>query len=140
MSNCNSSSTGCTTHGESEFRDYTQDIGDIYNSEPLINFKDGKIDAPICLAGTYLGTTNSTWNTQINHLSSGIQDIVGNNGADLPIDMDILVLNTGAIATDVVRLRVTGFSYKKTGGSGTRYITLNTEVIPAVERDIELEK
>lgn len=141
MTNCNSSSAGCdiTIDGNNEFVDYAKTIPDVYNSEPFVNFDDGQISAPVCLAGTYLGNTTSTWGTQINALSKYMQDIVGTDGANLPIEMDLLTLNNGAIANGVVRVKVTGFTYKKTGNVSGQFIELVTEVIPAIDKKVELE-
>lgn len=136
MSNCDDTAPGCNITGQDEYREYTKTIDDVYNSEPLINFKDGKTDSPICLLGTYLGNALSSEGTQINHLSDGIQEIVGKNGSLLPIDMDMLVLNNGALAKGIVRVRVTGFNFNKKGQND--YISIDTEIVPAVERDIEI--
>ncbi len=139
VDNCDNTSSGCTTTGESDFRHYTQTIGDIYNSEQSIDFEDGRTDTPICLVGTYLGNTTSTWNTQINHLTDGIFDIIGPSGSNLPVEMDVLTLDSGAITNGIVRVKVTGYSVKSNGHSSTRYITLNTEVVPSKIKEIELE-
>lgn len=139
MENCDNTTSGCSTKGESDFVQYANSVGDIYNSEYNINFENGRTDTPLCLAGTYLGTDISTWNTQINHLSNGIEDIVGSGGANLPLDMDIITLDDGAIANGIVRVRVTGYTVKATGQSNTRFITLDTVVVPAKDKEIELE-
>lgn len=138
VDNCDASSSGCVTNGESEFSAYSRTLDDIYQSSQSINFENGKTQTPICLLGTYLGNTTSTWSTQINHLTNGIFDIIGVNGSNLPLEMDIITLNTGAIANGIVRLKITGYEIKKTGESDTRYITLNTEIVPAKSKEIDL--
>lgn len=138
MENCDNTTSGCTTQGQSQYVDYSKDIVNIYNDEPVINFENGRTDSPLCLLGTYLGNVLSSETTQINHLIKGIEAVVGNNGANLPVDMDMITLNDGGIANGIVRVRVTGFSSNKKG-SGEDYVTLNTEVIPAIDREIELE-
>jgi hypothetical protein len=136
VDSCNESSSGCTTHGESEFRHYTKEIADIYNSEQSINFENGQTDTPICLIGTYLGNSNSTWTTQINHLSSGIYDIIGSNGSNLPLEMDIITLDENAIANGIVRVNISATDIKKGGKSG--YITLNTQIVSTKSKEVEL--
>lgn len=138
VDNCNSSSSGCTTHGESEFRDYARELDNIYNSGQSIDFEDGKTDSPISLIGTYLGNTTSSWGTQINHLSSGIYDIIGNSGQNLPIEMDFITLDTGGIANGIVRLKITGYDMETTTSPGNRYIQLITEVVSAKTEEIKL--
>jgi hypothetical protein len=133
---CNESSSGCTTHGESEFRHYTKDIVNIYNAEQSINFENGETDTPICLIGTYLGNSNSTWTTQINHLSMGIYDIIGSDGSNLPLEMDIITLGSNGIANGVVRVNISTADIKKGGNSG--YITLNTQVVSTKSKEVEL--
>jgi len=138
MQNCDNTSVGCTTHGESEFSHYARQLDDIYESSQSINFENGKTDSPICLLGTYLGNTKSTWNTQINHLTNGINDLVGANGSNLPMEMDILTLDSGAIANGIVRLRIDNIEVKKTGNSDTRYINLSTTIVPAKSKEVDL--
>lgn len=138
QSSCNSSSAGCTTHGESEFSHYANELNDIFNSKQSIDFVDGKTDAPICLIGTYLGNTISTWGTQINHLSGGIYDIIGTTGQNLPLEMDIITLDDGAIANGIVRVKITGYDFKTISNPDNRYITLKTTIVPAKTREIEL--
>jgi hypothetical protein len=136
VDSCNESSSACTTHGESEFRHYTQDIAEIYNTEQSINFDDGVTDTPICLIGTYLGNSTSTWTTQINHLSSGIYDIIGDSGENLPLEMDIITLGTNALANGIVRVNISTTDINKGGSSGN--ITLNTQVVSTKTKEVEL--
>lgn len=138
VDNCNNSSSGCTTQGESEFVHYSRLIDDIYNSTQSINFENGNTDTPICLLGTYLGNTISTWGTQINHLSNGILELIGSSGENLPMELDIITLNTSAIANGIVRVRVDGYEIVSSGSPLNRYIKLTTEVIPAKDKEIEL--
>lgn len=138
VDSCNSSSSGCTTHGQSEFRHYTQDIKNIYDSEQSIDFVDGETDTPICLVGTYLGNSNSTWTTQINHLSQGIYDIIGTNEANLPMEMDIITLGSDGKANGIVSVLISQADIKSNGNPSGRYITLNTEVISTKSRKVEL--
>lgn len=133
---CNENSSACTTHGESEFRQYTKEIADIYNSEQSIDFDNGTTDTPICLIGTYLGNSTSTWTTQINHLSSGIYDIIGSNGENLPLEMDIITLGTDALANGIVRVNISATDINKGGKSGN--ITLNTQVVSTKSKEVEL--
>lgn len=135
---CNALSTGCTTHGESEFGDYSKLIDDVYNSGQSINFENGQTDTPMCLLGTYLGNTTSTWGTQINHLSSGIFELIGNNGANLPLEMDIITLDENAQANGIVRVRVTGYDFVTVSNPDNRYIKLITTIVPAKTKEIEL--
>lgn len=138
VDNCNSSSAGCTTHGESEFRDYTQTLADIYNAGQSIDFVDGETSTPISLIGTYLGNTTSTWGTQINHLSDGVFDIIGPSGSNLPIEMDFITLDTGATANGIVRLKITGYDMVTNTSPGNRYIKFITEVVSAKTEEIKL--
>lgn len=138
VDSCTNSSAGCTTHGESEFSNYSHLLDDIFNSKQSIDFENGKTDAPICLIGTYLGNTNSTWGTQINHLSSGIYEIIGTLGENLPIEMDIITLGSDAKANGIVRVRITGYDFVTISNPDNRYITLNTTIIPAKTKIIEL--
>lgn len=135
---CNTSSAGCSTHGESEFGDYSKLIDDVYNSGQSINFENGQTDTPMCLLGTYLGNTTSTWGTQINHLSSGIFELIGNNGANLPLEMDIITLDENAMANGIVRVRVTGYDFVTVSNPDNRYIKLITTIVPAKTKEIEL--
>lgn len=138
QSSCTPTSAGCTTHGESEFSQYANALSDIFNSKQSIDFENGKTDAPICLIGTYLGNTISTWGTQMNHLSDGIYDIIGTTGQNLPLEMDIITLDDGAIANGIVRVKITDFDFVVTSNPDNRYITLNTTIVPAKTREIEL--
>jgi len=136
VDSCNSSSSGCTTHGESEFRNYTQEIADIYNLEQSIDFTNGTTDTPICLVGTYLGNSTSTWTTQINHLSSGIYDIIGTSNENLPIEMDFITLGPDGIANGIARVLISQADITKSGQN--RYITFNTEVVSTKSKEVEL--
>lgn len=138
VDSCTSNSAGCTTHGQSEFVHYAKMIDDIYNANQSIDFEEGKTSTPICLLGTYLGNSNSTWATQINHLSSGLYEIIGNNGENLPLEMDIITLGSDAKANGVVRVKITGYDIKSNGSPSGRYIKLETEIIPAETKKIEL--
>lgn len=138
VSNCKKSSAGCTTHGESEFGNYSKLIDDVYNSNHSINFENGTSDTPICLLGTYLGNTTSTWGTQINHLSSGIFELIGSNGKNLPLEMDIITLDSNAKANGIVRVKITGYDFKTVSNPDNRYITLKTQIVPAKTKQIEL--
>lgn len=138
VESCNAAAAGCTTHGESEFGEYSKLIDDVYNSNYSINFEDGQSDTPICLLGTYLGNTTSTWGTQINHLSSGIFELIGINGENLPIEMDIITLDANAKANGIVRVRITGYDFVTVSNPDNRYITLNTVIVPAKTKEIEL--
>ena len=138
VDSCNSSSSACTTHGQSEFVHYSRLMDDIYNSEQSIDFEEGQTSSPICLLGTYLGNSTSTWGTQINHLSSGIYDIIGASGSNLPIEMDILTLDETAKANGIVRVRIDSYDFKTNGNPNGRYLTLNTTIVPAKAEKIEL--
>ncbi len=138
VDSCDSSLPGCSTSGQSEFSHYSNMLSDIYDSSQSINFENGKTETPICLLGTYLGNDYSTWVTQINHLSDGIFDIIGPSGANLPIEMDIITLNSGAIANGIVRVRVTDYEIVDNGTPSNRSIKLITEVVPAKTPEIEL--
>jgi hypothetical protein len=138
VDSCNAAASGCTTHGESEFGEYSKLIDDVYNSNYSINFEDGQSDTPICLLGTYLGNTTSTWGTQINHLSSGIFELIGTNGQNLPIEMDIITLDANAKANGIVRVKITGYDFVTVSNPDNRYITLNTVIVPAKTKEIEL--
>lgn len=138
VDSCNTVAAGCTTHGESEFGEYAKLIDDVYNSNYSIDFEDGQSDTPICLLGTYLGNTTSTWGTQINHLSSGIFELIGTNGQNLPIEMDIITLDANAKANGIVRVRITGYDFVTVSNPDNRYITLNTVIVPAKTKEIEL--
>lgn len=138
QSSCSPNSTGCITHGESEFVHYAKSLDDIYYSRQSIDFENGKTDTPICLIGTYLGNSNSTWATQMNHLSSGIYEIIGNTGQNLPLEMDIITLDSGAIANGIVRVKITGYDFKTTSNPNNRYIKLKTTIVPAKTKQIEL--
>ena len=135
---CNSTSAGCTTHGESEFGNYSKLIDDVYYSHHSINFENGTSDTPICLLGTYLGNTTSTWGTQINHLSSGLYELIGTTGEKLPMEMDIITLDSNAKANGIVRVKVTGYDFVTVSNPDNRYITLNTVIVPAKTKQIEL--
>lgn len=138
VDSCNIASAGCTTHGESEFGEYSSLIDDIYNSGHSIDFEDGVSDTPICLLGTYLGNTTSTWATQINHLSTGIFELIGNNGENLPLEMDIITLDENAMANGIVRVKITGYDFVTISNPDNRYITLQTTIVPAKTKEIEL--
>jgi len=138
VDSCKNTSVGCKTHGQSEFSHYSKLLDDIYNSKQSIDFKNGKTDTPICLLGTYLGNNNSTWATQINHLSSGIYEIIGTHGENLPIEMDIITLGSDAKANGIVSVRIDGYDFRTTSNPGNRYIKLNTTIIPAKTQKIEL--
>lgn len=138
VDSCNTAASGCTTHGESEFGEYAKLIDDVYNSNYSIDFEDGQSDTPICLLGTYLGNSTSTWGTQINHLSSGIFELIGTNGQNLPIEMDIITLDANAKANGIVRVRITGYDFVTVSNPDNRYITLNTVIVPAKTKEIEL--
>ena len=138
VDNCKTTSAGCKTHGQSEFSHYSKLIDDIYYSKQSINFENGTTDTPICLLGTYLGNTNSTWATQMNHLSNGIFELIGSNGKNLPLEMDIITLDSNAKANGIVRVKITGYDFKTTGNPNSRYITLKTEIVPAKTKQIEL--
>lgn len=138
VDNCSSNSSGCTTHGQSEFVHYAKLLDDIYNSNQSIDFENGKTSTPICLLGTYLGNSNSTWATQINHLSSGIFDIIGSNGQNLPLEMDIITLGSNGKANGIVSVKVTGYDIKSNGNPSGRYIKLNTTIVPSKIKIIEL--
>lgn len=135
---CNKTSAGCTTHGESEFSNYSKLIDDIYHSNYSINFESGIADSTICLLGTYLGTTQSTWGTQINHLSSGIFELIGTKGQNLPLEMDIITLDANAKANGVVRVKVTGYDFVTVSNPDNRYITLKTVIVPAKTKQVQL--
>lgn len=136
--NCNTTSVGCTTHGESEFGNYSKLIDDVYYSNHSINFENGSSDTPICLLGTYLGNTTSTWGTQINHLSSGLYELIGTTGQNLPMEMDIITLDSNAKANGIVRVKITGYDFVTVSNPDNRYITLNTVIVPAKTKQIEL--
>lgn len=138
VDSCTNTSSGCTTHGQSEFSHYSSLIDDIYNSKQSIDFENGKTSTPICLLGTYLGNDNSTWATQINHLSTGIYEIIGTHGENLPLEMDIITLGDDAKANGIVRVRITGYDFVTVSNPDNRYITLNTTVVPAKTKEIEL--
>lgn len=138
VDNCDSNSFSCTSHGESEFTDYSKLIDDIYYSQQSIDFDQGKTSSPICLLGTYLGNTTSTWGTQINHLSSGIYELIGTSGENLPIEMDLITLNSSAIANGIVSVRIDNYDFKTTSNPGNRYIRLNTTIIPSKTKEVEL--
>ena len=136
--NCNTTSAGCTTHGQSEFGNYSKLIDDVYYSNHSINFENGTSDTPICLLGTYLGNTTSTWGTQINHLSSGIFELIGSSGQNLPIEMDIITLDSNAKANGIVRVKIIGYDFVTVSNPDNRYITLETVIVPAKTKQIEL--
>ena len=138
VDSCNTTSAGCTTHGESEFGDYSKLIDDVYYSNTSINFKNGTADTPVCLLGTYLGNTTSTWGTQINHLSSGIYELIGSSGQNLPLEMDIITLDSNAKANGIVRVKVVGYDFVTVSNPDNRYITLKTQIVPAKTKQIEL--
>lgn len=138
IDNCNSASSGCTTHGESEFSHYSKLIDDIYYSNHSINFENGTSDTPICLLGTYLGNTISTWGTQINHLSSGLYELIGSSGQNLPLEMDIITLDSNAKANGIVRVKIIGYDFVTVSNPDNRYITLETVIVPAKTKEIEL--
>ncbi len=138
VDSCNTASAGCTTHGEAEFGDYSKLIDDVYNSGHSIDFEDGQSDTPICLLGTYLGNTTATWATQINHLSSGLFELIGNNGENLPLEMDIITLDENAMANGIVRVKITGYDFVAINNPDIRYITLQTTIVPAKTKEIEL--
>ncbi len=138
VDSCNSAAAGCSTHGESEFGEYSSLIDDVYHSGHSINFEDGQSDTPVCLLGTYLGNTTSTWGTQINHLSSGLYELIGNNGENLPLEMDIITLDENAMANGIVRVKITGYDFVTISNPDNRYITLNTVIVPAKTKEIEL--
>lgn len=138
VDSCSNSSSGCTTHGQSEFSHYSSLLDDIYHSNQSIDFVDGKTSLPICLLGTYLGNDNSTWGTQINHLSSGIYEIIGSHGENLPLEMDIITLGSDAKANGIVRVKITGYDFRTTSNPGNRYIKLKTTIVPAKTKEIEL--
>lgn len=135
---CDATSSGCTTHGESEFTNYAKLIDDVYYSAQSIDFENGKTNSPLCLIGTYLGTTTSTWATQMNHLSSGIYELIGSHGENLPIEMDLITLDDGALANGIVRIRIDAYDFVTTSNPDNRYITLNTTIVPAKTKEIEL--
>lgn len=138
VDSCNATSSACTSHGESEFTQYANDLYDFFYSNQSIDFDNGITSAPLCLIGTYLGNTTSTWGTQINSLSSGIYDIIGNTGQNLPLDMDIITLGEDAKANGIVRVRITNYDFVTTSNPDNRYLTLNTSIIPAQTKKIEL--
>lgn len=138
VDSCNTTSAGCTTHGESEFGDYSKLIDDVYYSNTSINFKNGTADTPVCLLGTYLGNTTSTWGTQINHLSSGIFELIGSSGQNLPLEMDIITLDSNAKANGIVRVKIIGYDFVTVSNPDNRYITLKTQIVPAKTKQIEL--
>jgi hypothetical protein len=138
VDNCNTASAGCTTHGQSEFSHYSSLIDDIYYSNYSINFEDGKSDTPICLLGTYLGNDTSTWATQMNHLSSGLFELIGSSGVNLPLEMDIITLDENAYANGIVRVKIIGYDFVTTSNPDNRYITLNTQIVPAKTKEVEL--
>ncbi len=138
VNSCNTASVGCTTHGESEFGNYSKLIDDVYNSNHSINFENGTSDTPICLLGTYLGNTTSTWGTQINHLSSGIFELIGSHGEKLPFEMDIITLDSNAKANGIVRVKITGYDFVTVSNPDNRYITLETQIVPAKTKQIDL--
>ena len=138
VDSCNTTAAGCTTHGESEFGDYSKLIDDVYYSNHSINFENGKADSPVCLLGTYLGNTTSTWGTQINHLSSGIFELIGSSGQNLPLEMDIITLDSNAKANGIVRVKIIGYDFVTVSNPDNRYITLNTQIVPAKTKQIEL--
>ena len=88
--------------------------------------------------GTYLGNTTSTWGTQINHLSSGLYELIGTTGEELPMEMDIITLDSNAKANGIVRVKVTGYDFVTVSNPDNRYITLNTVIVPAKTKQIEL--
>jgi hypothetical protein len=135
---CDASSSACTSHGESEFTHYSNALDDIYNSNQSIDFDNGVTSSPICLIGTYLGNTISTWGTQINGLSSGIYDIIGNTGQNLPLEMDIITLGDNGKANGIVRLKITSYDFVTVSNPDNRYLTLNTTIVPAKTREIHL--
>lgn len=131
VSTCAEGESSCTTHGESEFKDYTKDIINIYESELSIDFDNDEVDTPLCLLGTYLGNENSTWGTQVNHLSSGIQTLVDTHG---PVfEMDLITLGTDALANGIVRVKVTDFTFNKKGKKDD-YITFTVDVVKKIEK------
>ena len=138
VDSCTNSSAGCTTHGESEFTHYSKLLDDIFYSGQSIDFENGKTTTPICLLGTYLGNTTSTWATQMNHLSSGIYEIIGSSGENLPIEMDIITLGDDAKANGIVRVKITNYDFVTTSNPDNRYITLNTTIVPTKTKIIEL--
>jgi hypothetical protein len=85
-----------------------------------------------------LGNTTSTWGTQINHLSSGLYELIGNNGENLPLEMDIITLDENAMANGIVRVKITGYDFVTISNPDNRYITLNTVIVPAKTKEIEL--
>ena len=138
VNNCDDTSFGCTAHGESEFSHYSKLIDDIYYANQSIDFDNGNTSSPICLIGTYLGNTISTWGTQINHLSSGIYELIGSSGENLPMEMDLITLNESAKANGIVRVSVNNYNFVTTSNPDNRYITLNTTIVPAKIKEVEL--
>lgn len=138
QSECSPTSAGCSTHGESEFTHYAKLIDDIYYSKQSIDFEAGITNLPICLIGTYLGTTTSTWATQMNHLSSGIYELIGTSGENLPIEMDLITLGSDALANGIVRVRIDNYDFVTTSNPDNRYITLNTTIVPTKTKEVEL--
>ena len=137
-SSCKATSSACTSHGESEITHYANALDDVFNSSQSIDFENGITSSPLCLIGTYLGNTTSTWGTQINSLSSGIYSIIGSKGSKLPIEMDIITLNDKGIANGTVRLKITGYDFVTTSNPDNRYLTLKTTIVPAKIKKIQL--
>lgn len=126
---CSTSNTECSTDGESEFQHYTSEISNIYNAKTSIDFENDNVSSIISLLGTYLGDSTSTWATQMNHLSSGLYDLVDGNIGNLPIQLDIITLDNQGKASGVVRIQVNGFDFETTGKPTNQYIILESTVI-----------
>lgn len=52
--------------------------------------------------------------------------------------MDIITLDDGGIANGIVRVKITDYDFVVTSNPDNRYITLNTTIVPAKTREIEL--
>ena len=136
---CNAANPECDTDGESEFRSYTQAIDDIYNAKLGINFDTEDVSSIVSLLGTYLGDNTSTWATQMNHLSDGLYDLVNNDEDNLPIQLDIITLNSSGVPSGVVRVQVNGFDFDTTGKPTTQYITLQSTIVGKEIKIVKLE-
>lgn len=143
---CSGSNTECSTDGESEFRDYTKEIANFYNSKTSVNFEMDDVASIISLLGTYIGNDSSTWATQMNHLSSGFYDLIDDNYNNLPMQLDIITLNNQGIASGVVRIQINsqsnednpGFDFDVTGKPTSQYIKINTTVVGKEVKTVKL--